>query len=180
LRGLSVDQIKGYYTLPAAARELGVAYKTLYARVNRGHINTIPLGGLHLISSEEMARIKKDLKFKKPNPPPKSEWRKFKESHRGAYTAWRGMISRCTNPKSAAWDNHGGRGITVCDRWLNSFEDFLTDMGDKPPGLTLDRYPNNYGNYEPGNCRWATWSEQNLNKRPWGSVSGGKRSERRN
>jgi hypothetical protein len=74
------------------------------------------------------------------------------------------MIERCTNPHDTDWKNYGGRGIAVCDRWRHSFEAFLEDMGEKPPGHSIDRI-NNDGNYEPGNCRWATASEQQHNKR---------------
>jgi hypothetical protein len=81
------------------------------------------------------------------------------------YHSWAGMITRCTNPKRKTWGKYGGRGITVCDRWKNSFEAFLEHMGERPLGKTLDRYPNNDGNYEPNNCRWATWSEQMKNRR---------------
>jgi hypothetical protein len=80
------------------------------------------------------------------------------------YHKWIDMKTRCCNSKIRGWKNYGGRGITVCDRWLNSFENFLADMGRCPDGLTLDR-KNNDGNYESGNCRWATIKEQNNNRR---------------
>ena len=83
----------------------------------------------------------------------------------GEYRSWRAMWLRCTNPKILSWKYYGGRGITVCDRW-KSFENFLADMGERPKGKTLDRYPNRNGNYEPSNCRWATWHEQALNRSP--------------
>jgi hypothetical protein len=81
------------------------------------------------------------------------------------YNTWANMMTRCYNPKANNWDNYGGRGITVCERW-HLFETFLEDVGERPEGKTIDRYPNNDGNYEPGNVRWATRSEQNQNKRP--------------
>lgn len=81
------------------------------------------------------------------------------------YGSWSAMLSRCTNPNASDWPRYGGRGITVCEKWLHSFECFLRDMGDRPPDTTLDRYPNNDGNYEPGNCRWATATQQSRNRR---------------
>ena len=79
------------------------------------------------------------------------------------YRAWANMWQRCTNPKAAGYENYGGRGIRVCERW-RLFENFLADVGPRPEGLTLDRI-NNDGNYEPGNCRWATRSEQQFKRR---------------
>ena len=80
------------------------------------------------------------------------------------WTTWRSMRQRCLDPNHKSFKHYGGRGITVCARWLNRFENFLQDMGVRPEGHTLDR-TNNEGNYEPGNCRWATWKQQANNKR---------------
>lgn len=78
------------------------------------------------------------------------------------YQVWRNMIDRCTNHKNKRFNRYGGRGISVCDKWL-TFEGFYEDMGNKPRGLTLDR-KNNDGNYCKDNCRWATTEEQSNNK----------------
>jgi len=86
------------------------------------------------------------------------------------FRIWTGMIDRCTNPRSDHWKWYGERGIQICDRWKNSFESFFADMGPRPKGLSLDRFPNNDGNYEPGNCRWATPKEQIANQRKHGLI----------
>lgn len=83
--------------------------------------------------------------------------------HTPAYNSWAGMKQRCLDPNYERYEEWGGRGIEVCERWMD-FRNFFEDMGERPKGTTLDRKDND-GNYEPGNCRWATLSEQRLNQR---------------
>jgi len=80
------------------------------------------------------------------------------------YKTYNNIKQRCTNPKHKDYYLYGERGISVCNRWLESFKYFLEDMGERPEGKTVDRI-NNYGNYEPTNCRWATHKEQRANQR---------------
>ena len=81
------------------------------------------------------------------------------------YRSWARMIHRCYFPQDNKFKYYGDRGVTVCERWRDSFEDFLADMGKKPSlKHTIDREDTN-GNYEPGNCKWATYSQQNKNRR---------------
>jgi hypothetical protein len=105
-------------------------------------------------------------------PKQRAKWLAGRTTH-GAYAGgkettehaiWRGMLARCTNENCKSYPYYGGLGVQVCVRWL-AFENFLADMGSRPPGLQIDRYPDVFGNYEPANCRWTTHSEQQRHKR---------------
>lgn len=90
---------------------------------------------------------------------------KHARSKSSLYKNYHGILQRCYNKDSLPYNEYGGRGITVCDRWLESFENFLEDMGERPSKThSIDRIDVN-GNYEPSNCRWATTSQQAFNKR---------------
>lgn len=96
----------------------------------------------------------------------RSQLKTHGKSKTSEYGIWQGMLSRCYRQSDKAFKHYGGRGITVCKRWRESFLDFLADMGPRPsPELEVDRFPDNDGNYEPANCRWATRKQQCNNRR---------------
>jgi hypothetical protein len=88
------------------------------------------------------------------------------KTHSPEWKTYYAMLERCYNPEHQAYKHYGGRRIKVCASWREGFQNFYDDMGNRPPGLTLDRRDTN-GNYEPGNCRWATMKQQQRNRRTW-------------
>ena len=89
----------------------------------------------------------------------------WKNGNPPLYHVWRSMIDRCYNEKGKQYHDYGGRGIKVCRQWRHDYAQWFKDMGPRPPGTSLDRYPDNDGNYEPTNCRWATKKQQQRNQR---------------
>lgn len=96
------------------------------------------------------------------------DWR----GKRPEYQTWSDMKSRCYNKNNTAYKNYGGRGISVCSRWINSYDNFIADMGERPEGMTLDRINNSLG-YSPENCKWSTVDEQLENRRHYKSNKSG-------
>lgn len=80
------------------------------------------------------------------------------------WNSWQSMKARCLRPTAHAYERYGGRGISICAAWIDSFETFLHDMGERPPNTSLDRIDVN-GHYEPNNCRWASRKQQTANQR---------------
>jgi hypothetical protein len=113
---------------------------------------------------QQRARVKRKRAWRVSNPGIRRELNKKWHAAHPLYATWSNMIQRCTNPRNARFFDYGGRGISVCGRWL-TFQNFEADMGVRPtPAHSLDRV-NNDGNYQPDNCEWATKSKQRLNSR---------------
>lgn len=145
--------------LKVAAEQSGLSITAIRKRVTKGTMRGRKDGYRWWVNVEDVERLKAGQCLTKIQ-----SRLTHGLSHTPTHRSWAMMKARCYNPRSGSYRHYGGRGIEVCDRWLNSFEAFLKDMGIRPKGTSLDRYPDNDGNYEPGNCRWATQKQQIANR----------------
>jgi len=146
-------KLEDYYTAKEAAAVMSIEYKTFLMRVSRGKIKVARIGPMIFVEKTVIHSLLDDQD--NGEPPIRDH---------PLYGLYRGMISRCENPKANAYHRYGGRGIKVCKRWRDDFKAFVEDVGKRPSKKhSLDRYPNPDGDYEPSNTRWATSKQQRAN-----------------
>lgn len=157
--GIKFNRLTAIKTLPAIKQYK----KRVLCRCDCGKECIVEAYALCSGKSKSCGCLKRDILLKRST----IHGEKNRTKATAEYTSWCRMKRRCYNKNDISFPLYGGRGIKVCERWLNSYDNFLADMGRRPsPNHSLDRYPNNTdGNYEPSNCRWATNEQQMGNKR---------------
>jgi hypothetical protein len=132
-------------------------------RCDCGGAVTTHLGRLRLGKTKSCGCLRREMCATRGSVP--SHGHAAREATTSTYQSWVAMRARCGNPQNKSFKDYGGRGIAVCERWRESFEAFLADMGERPQGMSIDR-KDQAGNYATGNCRWADARTQAANRRP--------------
>lgn len=143
----------------------GFSAKTARVRCDCGVEKVVRAGDLKHGYSHSCGCLQRELTAVKIADRSRTHGQAGKSVRTPEYSAWSSMKRRCSSPRDSNYPRYGGRGITVCDRWRDSFEAFFEDMGPRPSAIHSVERDNRDGNYEPGNCRWATQKEQANNRR---------------
>jgi hypothetical protein len=137
-----------------------------WCRCDCGYEKEIPSHSLRRLLTQSCGCLSREVHSRVAIENARRRRKKHGLINSGTYHSWRAMKARCLNPNDPFYGSYGGAGISIHQSWIASFESFLADVGKRPEGTSLDRFPDPAGNYEPGNVRWATASEQRRNRRP--------------